>query len=75
MKIENNRKAEQVKFEDLKLGDCFALADNLYLKTECICNDIDGDIEYNSVMLADGELTYFDDTEWVRNVNAKIVVE
>ena len=75
MKIENNRKEGVVKFEDLKLGDCFKRENSLYLKTECSYNDIDGEAEYNSVTLADGGLTYFEDNCWVENVNAKIVIE
>jgi hypothetical protein len=75
MKIENNRKAEQVMFKDLHLGDCFELGNNLYLKTDCTYDNVEGEVEYNSVFLADGDLACFDDTEWVKNVNAKIVIE
>lgn len=75
MKIENNRKAKEVKFEDLHLGDCFEHASDLYLKTENTYDDINGYVNYNCVMLADGALAYFDDTDWVKNVSAKIVVE
>ena len=75
MKIENNRKAEQVKFEDLHLGDCFEHANDLYLKTENTYDDINGYVEYNCVMLADGALAYFEESDLVKSVNAKIVIE
>jgi len=75
MKIENNRKAEQVMFRDLHLGSCFEHDNDLYLKTEDTYDDIYGYVDYNCVMLADGALAYFDDTDWVKSVSAKIVIE
>lgn len=75
MKIENNRKSRQVDFADLDFGECFEFASDLYLRTGSVYNDIEGDIKFNSVMLKNGALTCFGDSDLVKIVNAKIVVE
>ena len=61
-------KAQKIKFEDVKVGQCFRSDYDVYIKTN-------GDLENNAVCLNDGKLWMVGDDATVIPVNAKAVID
>lgn len=72
MKIEDRTKIETVKFADIDDGEVFTDALRYYLKINR--GMWDGE-EFNAVVLDNGNLTHFYESESVLKTNAKVVVE
>ena len=81
MKIIDERRKDLIKFKDLKIGDIFEDCETPYLKTEEIeyittCRT-HGTISriHNAVNLEDGYLAAFDKCDFVKPLNASLVIK
>ena len=80
MKIIDERRKDLIKFKDLKIGDIFEDCETPYLKTEEIeyitCHTC-GTIShiYNAVNLEDGCLAAFDKCDFIKPLNASLVIK
>ena len=61
-------------FSELKPGNIFRYASDIYIKTETTY-DYDNHAISNTVRLKDGEVSYFNDDADVTQLNAKVVIE
>lgn len=80
MKIVDERRKDLIAFKDLKIGDIFEDCGTPYLKTEEIeyitCHTC-GTISHihNAVNLEDGCLAAFDKCDFVKPLNASLVIK
>ena len=81
MKIVDNRKSNDVKFEDLKNGDTFLHAGTYYIKA--YYNDFTNADNYknafggraSAIDLGDGIIVEFNNNEYVTPLNGHFVIE
>lgn len=69
MKIEYLTKEKFVELSEIKTGECFETNLNVYIKTGSV-----GDDEVKCVNLLNGTIVVLPDFEFVKPVNAKIVI-
>ena len=73
MKVVDRRNRENV-FERLKIGQCFMIDGQLFIKVGFF-NEEEGGEVFNCVCLNDGSFYYANDDDEIEFANAQIIVE